>query len=106
VEKNIATEVLVFWFVGFGQTKSSFALGHFAVAAPTARDISELWSEAVEHCHNHLLRPICGVCDGASENEKWSRQICGANGHYYIHPDTGEPIFIISCQTHLLKKLR
>lgn len=44
------------------------------------------------------------------QNQKFVEEICthsstneGFKDHY-IEPDTGRPIFMMSCQTHLLKK--
>ena len=74
--------------------------------------IDELWREAVKAAQLHGFRPIAGCCDGAAENEKFTKRICTHSSNdrgfkdYYIDMDTGDRIFIMQCQTHLLKKLR
>jgi hypothetical protein len=110
--KAVATELLVFWFTSFSTVKASFPLGHFGVTRPDATTIDELWREAVKAAQLHGFRPIAGCCDGAAENEKFTKRICTHSSNdrgfkdYYIDMDTGDRIFIMQCQTHLLKKLR
>jgi hypothetical protein len=111
---RFAHHLQVFWFTSYGKDgqKRSFPHGHFGVAKPDSSDLHDLWRGAVEHATEHGYEVCAGCCDGAPENEKFVKAICthSSNGagfrDHYIDADTGEPVFFLTCQTHLLKKLR
>jgi hypothetical protein len=109
---EIASELMVYWCTTFGLIKSSFPLGHFGISKPTAPLMHELWHGAISLATAHGLEPICGCCDGASCNERFIKDICthSSNGHqfkdHYIDFHTRQKMFMMTCQTHLLKKLR
>ena len=102
----------MFWFTSFGQVKLSFPLGHFAVGRPSSPLIHELWRGAVAFAMRFNLLPLGGVCDGASENRKFQRELLTSSDNaagfkcYYIDPDTGCRLYMMTCQSHWLKKLR
>jgi hypothetical protein len=89
-DKQVATELLVFWFVSYGKIKASFPLGHFAVSKPTSPVIHDLWRGSVKFAHEHGWVPIAGCCDGASENEKFIRRSADRSGKLFRIADLSD----------------
>lgn len=114
-ERAASTELLVYWFTGFGNgtpenPKVSIPLGHFAIAKNTAPVLHELWHAAVQHCHLHSLRPVSGVCDGAAENERFTKELCthSSSGDpdfkdHYFDADTADPVRWHTCCWSVLR---
>ena len=107
----------VFWFSSFGEQKLSFPVGHWGIAKPTHTNIHILWEESYNALFEVGYEVILSVCDGASENRKFiQRKVKRSSGSlsdigidmkdHFISALTGEPVFFMTCQTHLLKKLR
>lgn len=103
-EHQQAAELQVFWFTSFGKEKLSFALGHFALSSPTSTILHPLWRQAVRAAQGIGLRPVAGCCDGASENEKLIKELTTSDqGDHYVDAASGDKIFMMSCQTHLVR---
>jgi len=116
-EQTIATELMVFWFTSFGERKLAFPVGHWGISKPTYTNVHLLWEKAYNALFNRGYEVILSVCDGASENRKFIQsKVKRSSGSlqgigidikdHFISALTDEPVYFITCQTHLLKKLR
>ena len=107
----------VFWFTSFGERKLAFPVGHWGISKPTYTNVHLLWEKAYNALFNRGYEVILSVCDGASENRKFIQsKVKRSSGSlqgigidikdHFISALTDEPVYFITCQTHLLKKLR
>ena len=109
---DVASELLVFWFSSFGKSeKLSHPVAHFYVSKTNTQVIATAWETVMAGMRQNEYVVLCGCCDGASDNRAFLQAKLTHGGHeacktYYIDPITQQRVYFITCQTHLVKKIR